>query len=106
MFNASGPRSEARLWRVTKEAARLFYLGAASAPFVPRFFRSVGRAMVLADDAENGGANRQLIGKAFADHGLALGSRALLAPELALAGAAPTIDRGELGGFGRARDHS
>ena len=49
--------------------------------------------MVMADDANNGGANRALIGAAFAGHGITLGTSALLSPEGALAGASPRIDR-------------
>ncbi|MGI8807056.1 MAG: M36 family metallopeptidase [Acidimicrobiales bacterium] len=93
MFATSGSRSEARLWLVTKTAARLFHKASKTAPEVPRFYRAVGRAMVLADGGMNGGVNREIIGKAFAGHGLPLGSSALLAPELALAGDAPAIDR-------------
>lgn len=93
IFTASGPRTQTRLWRATLTAAELFYKAAGSAPEVPRFYRAVGRAMVLADGATNGGANRQHIGEAFAGHGLALGAQALLAPELALDGDAPEIDR-------------
>ena len=93
MFTTSGQRTETRLWSVTKTAARLFYKASVTAPEVPRFFQAVGRAMVLADDSLHGGANRQLIGQAFAGHGLALGSQALLAPELALEGDAPDVDR-------------
>ena len=93
LFAASGTATQAGLWSVTRTAAQLFYEGAKTAPDVPRFFRSVGRSMVLADDALNGGAHRQLIGQAFQAHGLALGSQALLAPELALAGNSPRINR-------------
>jgi hypothetical protein len=93
LFVASGSHTQAGLWSATRTAARLFHEGAKTAPEAPRFFRSVGRSMVLADDALNGGANRQLIGHAFHAHGLALGSQALLAPELALAGKSPKINR-------------
>ena len=93
LFVASGTGTQAGLLSATQTAARLFYEGAKTAPETPRFFRSVGRSMVLADDALNGGAHRQLIGQAFGAHGLALGSQALLAPELALAGNSPRINR-------------
>ena len=89
IFTASGAPSQARLWTATKTAAALFYEAARTAPAVPRFFRAVGRAMVLADDHLNGGAHRQLIGEAFFAHGLALGAQGLLAPELQLAGRSP-----------------
>jgi hypothetical protein len=87
-----GARTEARLWRAARTAARLLHKGAATAPQVPRFYQSVGRAMVLADAQLHGGVNRQAIGEAFGGHGIALGSSALLAPELALAGPAPVPD--------------
>jgi hypothetical protein len=93
IFTRSSDRSEADLWEATRLAGRLQWIGAARAPEVPRFFRAVGRQMVLADVALTGGENRGLIGGAFAGHGIALGSQALLAPELALAGAAPRFDR-------------
>jgi hypothetical protein len=93
MFTAAGPPTSARLWTVTRRAAALLYEGAATAPEVPRFFRSVGRAMVMADDTQNAGANRALISQAFANHGIALGTNALLSPEAALAGTAPKVDR-------------
>ena len=59
---------------------------AAEAPETPRFFQSVGRAMVLADQAMNGGANRQAINDAFQKHNIPLGSAAMLAPVAALGG--------------------
>ena len=56
-----------------------------------RFFREVGRAMVKADEQDNAGANRDAIKSAFEDHGIPLGTGAMLAPVAALAGAAPEI---------------
>jgi hypothetical protein len=93
MFLAAGTQTSARLWAVTRQVASLFHEGAATALEVPRFFRSVGRAMVMADDVHNGGANRAVIGQAFANHGIALGTSGLLSPEAALAGNAPRADR-------------
>ncbi len=93
IFARSSDRSEADLWDATRLAGRLLWMGVARAPEVPRFFRAVGRQMVLADATLTGGENRALIGQAFAGHGIALGSQALLAPELALPGAAPHFDR-------------
>jgi hypothetical protein len=92
LFAGSEERTEDGLWAATKLAGQLVWFGAAAAPEVPRFFRAVGRQMVLADSSRNNGANRAVIGRAFAGHGIALGSQALLAPELALAGAAPRFD--------------
>ena len=84
-----GTHDQAALWRATRDAGRLLHRGAESAVLGPRWFRAVGRAMVLADQSTNGGANRDDIGKAFADHGIALGSSAAFVPESMLAGAAP-----------------
>ncbi|MGI9456355.1 MAG: hypothetical protein ACR2NU_07320 [Aeoliella sp.] len=51
-----------------------------------RFFRSVGQAMILADEQLNGGANRLAIQNGFAAHNIALDSAGALAPTAALAG--------------------
>jgi hypothetical protein len=73
-------------------AGRLTYHASRTAPQKPRFFQSIGRSMVLADEQLNAGANRELIKQAFLRHGIALGTSAMTAPELALAGQAPTAD--------------
>lgn len=46
--------------------------------------------MVLADETLNAGANHEHITRAFQKHGILLGSNAMLAPTIALAGSAPT----------------
>ena len=91
IFTASGKPTQARLWDAAKTAAFLFHEGARTAPAVPRFFRAVGRAMVLADGIINDGAHSHVIGQAFFNHGLALGAQSFLAPELALAGNSPHL---------------
>ena len=91
LFGTSTSQGEAAVWAATGLAAQLLRDGLANAPEVPRFFRSVGRQMVLADLAKNGGANGAAIGLAFARHGIALGARALLAPELTLEGRPPRL---------------
>src|SRR6185312_14421626 len=93
IFVASGAPTQARLWTATKTAAALFYEAAGTAPVGPRFFKAIGRSMVLADQTHNNGAHRTIIARAFLGHGLALGADALLAPELALAGASPKVRR-------------
>lgn len=93
LFAASASHGEAELWEATRLAARLLWAGLAKAPEVPRFFRSIGRQMVLVDAAENGGAHKQAIGAAFGRHAIALGAQGLLAPELALDGRAPRFAR-------------
>jgi hypothetical protein len=90
IFNAApGAKNQAALLKAAKTAGKLLVKGAAQAPLSVRFFQSVGRAMVLADDATNGGANRAEIGQAFAGHGVHLGSASLLLPKISLAGAPP-----------------
>jgi hypothetical protein len=79
------------------KAMRLLVAAAESAPIEARFFRSVGRAMVLADAATNGGANRELIKEAFADHDILLGTSAMLAPVSALAGPKPALSATKAG---------
>ncbi len=93
IFLQSGKLTQAGLWKATKTTAALFYEAARNAPAVPRFFRAVGRAMVLADQQMHDGKHRDLITQAFAGHGLALGAEALLAAEMALAGASPKMRR-------------
>jgi hypothetical protein len=92
IFVAGGKPTQARLWTATKTAAFLFHEGARTAPAVPRFFRAVGRAMVLADGIINDGKYGKIIGDAFFGHGLSLGAQAFLAPELQLAGASPKME--------------
>jgi hypothetical protein len=94
IFNgASGAKNQASLLKAAKTAGKLLVKGAAQAPLAIRFFQSVGRAMVLADDATNGGANRAAIGQAFAAHGVQLGSSSVLLPKMALSGSAPTAGK-------------
>ncbi len=96
IFLQSGKLTQTGLWNATKTTAALFYEAARNAPAVPRFFRAVGRSMVLADQQRHGGAHRDLIRQAFANHGLTLGAEALLSAELALAGASPKVRRGAM----------
>jgi hypothetical protein len=70
----------------------------------PRFFQSVGRAMILADEQRNNGANRDAIRAAFEGHGVMLGANALLAPTTVLAGAAPDVGRAASLGASARRD--
>ena len=92
LFNAPGvAKTEANLLRAARTAGELLVLGAKQAPLSVRFFQAVGRAMVLADGVRNGGANRDAIGRAFAAHGVQLGSASLLQPKASLAGKAPSL---------------
>jgi hypothetical protein len=89
IFADQSTKTEAKLLASAKTAGALLVEGARTAPIVARFFQSVGRAMVLADDRMNGGANRARIGAAFQRHNIMLGSNALIAPTAALAGRPP-----------------
>ena len=91
IFQANGGATDAQLLAATRIAGRLLAKAIATAPPKARFFREVGRAMVKADEEENGAANRDAIRAAFNGHDLPLGTGAMLAPVAALAGAAPTI---------------
>jgi hypothetical protein len=106
IFAAQARRTEAALLASAKTAGALLADAARTAVITPRFFQSVGRAMILADDERNGGANRDRIRAAFEGHGIMLGANALLAPTTVLEGSAPAVDgaaslspatRGDLG---------
>ena len=86
--------TSAALDAATRTAAKLLLRGAAAAPEEARFFQAVGRAMTLADDEENAGAHHAAIRQAFAAHGIALGSNAMLAPVATLDGPSPLAGGG------------
>jgi hypothetical protein len=85
-LGAARTPSAAQLDAAVKTAGKLLVRAAAEAPEAVRFFQSVGRAMVLADEDTSGGANGLAIRDAFRKHNIALGSAAMLAPVAALAG--------------------
>ena len=91
LYTNSSTRNDTALRTAARTAGKLLGAAARQAPVMPRFFRSVGRTMVLVDQSMNNGANRQAIHDAFSRHGIALGSSALLAPNASLAGAAPRL---------------
>ena len=97
--SGDSPRGESRpgdaaVRRAALTAGRLLIRAAREAPEDARFFRAVGRAMALADEADHGGANHGAIKDAFAKHDIALGSRAMLAPVAALDGPGPAAGAG------------
>ena len=104
LFAAGSTQTEASLLAAARTAGSLLVAAAGSAVITPRFFQSVGRAMVLADDERNGGANRLLIREAFKRHDIMLGADALLAPATVLDGAAPNARRGARLGASTRRD--
>jgi len=94
IIGAGKTPTQAQLRQAARTVGHLLVRAAAEAPETARFFQSVGRTMVLVDEAENGAANRMAIRDAFEGHNIALGSAAMLAPTAALAGKAPKMGRG------------
>jgi hypothetical protein len=90
LFEAGSSQTEAALAKAAQLAGGILIEGVKTAVIDPRFFQSVGRAMVLADGALNKGVNEKHIGAAFDAHGIMLGSRAMIAPTIGLTGPAPT----------------
>jgi len=95
MFAAAPAQTEGTLLTAAQATGKILITGLKSALVTPRFLQSVGRAMVLADQSINAGANRDRIRDAFQRHDILLGANAILAPTMALAGAPPT-KRGDL----------
>jgi hypothetical protein len=106
IFAAQPSRTQATLLTASRTAGALLAEGARTAIITPRFFQSVGRAMILADEQKNGGANRDRIRAAFERHAIMLGANALLAPTTVLAGGAPTVGRAASIGRGTRADLS
>jgi hypothetical protein len=91
IFNSFAAKTEETLLTAAQTAGKLLIKGASSAPQTPRFFQAVGRAIAMADQSLNGGANRDAIREAFARHNIVLGTNAMFAPRAALAGSAPRM---------------
>jgi hypothetical protein len=91
VFSAQAKKDQANLWQAAQTVGKILTAAAREAPETPRFFQAVGRAMVLADQKINSGANRSAISDAFTKHAIALGSAAMLAPRSSLAGGAPKM---------------
>ena len=85
-IGATKTPTSAQLAAAVQTAGKLLLRAAAEATETTRFFQSVGRAMVLADQAANNGVNGLAIRDAFQQHNVALGSAAMLAPVAALSG--------------------
>jgi hypothetical protein len=89
LFGAAPSKTEAALLSAARLAGEILIAGAKAAVVTPRFLRSVGRGMALADQSLHGGANSEHIRDAFQRHDIAVGVGAALAPSMALAGNAP-----------------
>jgi hypothetical protein len=97
LFAAQASQTQATLLASARLAGAILVGGMKTALITPRFFQAVGRAMVLADEQDRGGANREAIKAAFAGHNIMLGANALLAPTAVLDGAAPAGRAAALG---------
>ncbi len=91
VFNAMASHGEQDLLAAAQVVAKILLTAVRSAPLVPRFFESVGRSMISADQQLNGGANQSVIQNAFAWHGIALLGASVLAPRADLAGGVPAL---------------
>jgi hypothetical protein len=89
IFAGMASQSEANLLKAAQTAGKLLVKATLQAPQRAQYFREVGRVMVLVDEQDNAGANGAAITDAFARHNIALGTSMTLAPQAALAGAAP-----------------
>lgn len=89
LFDKCATANEAALWKAAETAGKLLIEGTKNAPVEPRFFRAVGRGMLIADDRLFGGKNKSLIREAFDGHNVTLGSPAAISPTAGLAGPAP-----------------
>ncbi len=89
MFAAASAKTEAALLSTARTLYEIVVAGVKTAVVTPRFLQSVGRAMVLADQSLHAAANRDHIRNAFQKHNILLGTNTMVAPSMALAGAAP-----------------
>lgn len=89
IYDASGSATEAGLAKAAETAGRLLVAGAREAPLKSRFFQSVGNAMLIADQAQNGGAHSDAIREGFSAHNVLLNVQQMTSPTVVLAGRAP-----------------
>jgi len=106
LFVVDAEPTEQGLWEAARQAGRLLIEATRKAPQKSRFFREVGRFMVLAD-TQAGGKNCRLIEGAFHYHGVALGLDLTMAASGSVPGEGPVGDhlddstrRSILGRFG------
>ncbi len=89
LFSTAPTKDAVTLLAAVRAAGGILIAGAKTAMITPRFFQSVGRAMILADQTLHAGANRDHIRNAFTKHNILLGTNAMLAPSMVLSGNAP-----------------
>ena len=91
IFTSGNGGNEAALATAAVTAGKLLVEAVRATPETARYFQGIGRAMVKVDDQQNGGANREIIGRAFANHNILLGSAAMTAATAGLAGPPPKV---------------
>jgi hypothetical protein len=91
LYKSSNTATEKSLLAAVQTAGRLLFQAASQAPQKLRFFREIGRAMVLADQQINNGDNETAIRTAFEGHGIPLSLGFAMSPEAALDGEAPRL---------------
>jgi len=91
IFNSLPQQNEKTLWQAAKTAGAILINAAKCAPESPRFFRDIGRAMIITDEQLSQGANHLAIRNAFTHHDIALGSSAMLTPIAGLIGPSPKL---------------
>lgn len=89
MFRRTRGQNQRDLLDAARTCGRLLGEASRSAPLHLRFFRSVGNAMLIADEQLHNGVNRDLLITAFADHNITLDSTDILNPSVELAGRPP-----------------
>jgi hypothetical protein len=92
IFDSRPNHDEVALLEAAQTTGRLMVEAVRVAPVEARYFRSIGRTMILVDAQQNGGANHLAIRDAFSSHNIALGSSSMLAPTAILAGRAPSMN--------------
>ena len=75
---------EAGLWEATRVATWLLATAVAKAPVKARFFQSVGRTMLIVDQAGYKGSNIPAIRAAYAHHNIDVGASTFLSPQMPL----------------------
>jgi hypothetical protein len=85
VFETATTKNERALWNATKKAAQLLFSAVRKAPDTYRYFQAVGRVMDI--ESANDASLQRAVRAAFAQHGLKLGSEAILSPKSRLAGA-------------------
>ena len=84
LFARSNAQDEAALWAAAIRALDLVVRGVRAASIRPRFFEAWGRAMLVADAQQFGGAHGADIVAAFGNHGIMIGTQPGFVPRMRL----------------------